>query len=1546
MKTAKIQWRAVVLAGLIVMGVTSALMLKTEAQTWQPPANSPLQKKEHPRLYFTSATRINLVNKIKTFYKNDYQKFVQTLDGVYGQAFQSGSSQNLRINDVRNFAFLCQINPGEIGIPGKSRNEYCKEAVRLTKEMASQLSGYTDSIHCGQNWGGEDCGLFNVSLAVAYDWTYHDTSPEDQAIIRGALEESFKRKSDDANGDREMLMNKATTDALHGAFPFLAIYGDGSSIESEMKTWFETYFIKGMLEVGDRLFSGSAYHHEGDTYSGDVFVPLTLMATAASPALGENLVENHPYLKGFLDYFYYTIIPQRSPWGNGYAGERNNTHSNGYTWMPNDMPYLVINGIGSAIAETDPEKAGFAKWLSEGPSPYALGSPENAPYYNIRRHDLFTKFLWGTKQIPESLDPVESKQPLGKFLGGEYVIRSSHDPETATRIAFHANEWNYPQGHNDPEYTAVGVWKYGPLILDSVGNSKNTKDMRKVETSKGPAMNSTLALFSPSQIEKDGYNMMNFTPVSTSEKDANNPQMYVEGSPLDVGDFSYESTSGYDYGNYDHSKLYKGGSKAQSARRELIYIRGNENSEYLVLYDRAASNLEKRLTFHSAVDWQAAQGNWQEAENGFKKLTNSDNTVKITNTSLQSGNGTLFLKIVSPQGAEIYKSGGPDYPWIDATGKKIAISSGSGVYEYECFSIGCHRIQVRTLAPNVLTAMQFGKAATLGNMAETTRIEGGEAEGVQIGNAIVMFAKQNNTNLASLGYTITSSGITNHIIANVTPNTNFKVSNGKNTKSTLSTKQGILSFSDDATGTHVISIGGGAPPPQDTTPPEVINFDVNPITVTDSVTVSWLARDENALKQVEIWRAKDENDKPVGWSAYKILPVSGKNHEGEWIDRSPLEGKSWYGIHAIDENNNWAPEPTPPGPKQIKKQETPQNQPPQAIIGATPKDGITPLVVNFVGSNSYDPDGEVISYNWEFGDNTGTDQINPTHTYTQEGTYTVFLTVTDNKGATSKVSVLITAKKSSPPPRTGNVIYVDSMASESGNGSENSPYKTIQEALNNVESGNTITIRGNNDQVRIYKENITVTKDGTPQSPITIKASDNEQVTISHSKTIEVSKNWLKFINLNFNHESQPTDAIKISGENIIFENVQIWNGKRDGLDFTSSARNILIKKSDIHNFTWQIGQDAHCIVLDSGVENFTLESSTVYNCGGDGIQLYAEDATDPQKYSKNITISENRFWTTQPSQSENAIDVKGVHGMTIRNNEMYGYANKAVVFQKGPTNVKFVKNKIKNSNRGLEIRQEGGHTPSDFEIINNLFYDITGQYALKLDGVTNAKVQHNTIANIKGNGIRIEGGGVISSAIQNNLIADTGAQSATNLQNTTLTSNGWFGKAKPGPLESPSDTQGENAGFVNAENKNFRLTSDSPAINTGTIIDSIISDFEGNVRPQAGGYDLGAYESGTAAPPPPKPKPQIFITKKANVTEAKTSDVITYTLEYSNPSPSKAINIIIKDGIPVKTVYVSNSATGGGYFLEGENLVEWDIPEINPGEFGSLSFQVVVSAE
>ena len=94
------------------------------------------------------------------------------------------------------------------------------------------------------------------------------------------------------------------------------------------------------------------------------------------------------------------------------------------------------------------------------------------------------------------------------------------------------------------------------------------------------------------------------------------------------------------------------------------------------------------------------------------------------------------------------------------------------------------------------------------------------------------------------------------------------------------------------------------------------------------------------------------------------------------------------------------------------------NQPPVAVVSASPTSGPAPLIVNFDGSGSSDPDGTITSYAWDLdGDGQFDDSTaqSPARSCTTAATYSVRLRVTDNEGAPSLSSPFVITAGSHPP---------------------------------------------------------------------------------------------------------------------------------------------------------------------------------------------------------------------------------------------------------------------------------------------------------------------------------------------------------------------------------------------------------------------------------------------------------------------------------------------------------------------------------------------------
>lgn len=97
--------------------------------------------------------------------------------------------------------------------------------------------------------------------------------------------------------------------------------------------------------------------------------------------------------------------------------------------------------------------------------------------------------------------------------------------------------------------------------------------------------------------------------------------------------------------------------------------------------------------------------------------------------------------------------------------------------------------------------------------------------------------------------------------------------------------------------------------------------------------------------------------------------------------------------------------------------------PPIADFTYTPKNPKNSDEVNFI-DKSYDIDGTIISWEWNFGDGSVSSQQNPVHKFTKPGNYTVVLTVKDNDGAVASFSRKITIAQKEEAPGFEVVLFM------------------------------------------------------------------------------------------------------------------------------------------------------------------------------------------------------------------------------------------------------------------------------------------------------------------------------------------------------------------------------------------------------------------------------------------------------------------------------------------------------------------------------------------
>ncbi|HEC81220.1 MAG TPA: PKD domain-containing protein, partial [Thermoplasmatales archaeon] len=184
----------------------------------------------------------------------------------------------------------------------------------------------------------------------------------------------------------------------------------------------------------------------------------------------------------------------------------------------------------------------------------------------------------------------------------------------------------------------------------------------------------------------------------------------------------------------------------------------------------------------------------------------------------------------------------------------------------------------------------------------------------------------------------------------------------------------------------------------------------------------------------------------------------------------------------------------------IKYTELFGNKTPKARFTYTPS---TPQVFDTVQftDQSMDPDGNVTSWTWDFGDNNISTEQNPSHRYEKSGIYIVSLTVTDNKGkpdSTQRIVVVESGENTERPianfdyhpvnPQPGDTVeFIDTSTDFDG---------VITQRLWVFHDNSTATA-----------ENVTFTYTQNGTYPVTLIVMDNDGVSDVKQKNIVVYVN-------------------------------------------------------------------------------------------------------------------------------------------------------------------------------------------------------------------------------------------------------------------------------------------------------------------------------------------------------------------------------------------------------------------------------------------------------
>ncbi|MEN7550717.1 PKD domain-containing protein [Rapidithrix thailandica] len=528
------------------------------------------------------------------------------------------------------------------------------------------------------------------------------------------------------------------------------------------------------------------------------------------------------------------------------------------------------------------------------------------------------------------------------------------------------------------------------------------------------------------------------------------------------------------------------------------------------------------------------------------------------------------------------------------------------------------------------------------------------------------------------------------------------------------------------------------------------------------------------------------------------------------------------------------------------------NQAPIAKAGDDFEIELPKAAIKLDGSASFDPDGSLQSYQWQYisgPEEPVIDTPGQASTFVsgfKEGIYVFRLTVQDDQGKTAEDEIRMTVKPEPANPDDCNCTYTIPEGTHNIDG----------DALN-LQPGAVICLKGGVNYGYLRFLNLK----GTEANPILIK-NCNGQALVTNNKTSAYNLKFLycKHFRLTGTGNSSVEYGIKLAGS------------KSQGITLDLFTTNFEVDHIEIHDIGFagiMAKTDPNCN-RNSGRDDFTMydiniHHNYIHDTEGEGMYIgnsfYANGMPSAcgRLYPHSIigakihhNIVKNTGW--------DGIQVGSViEGGEIYNNvvENYGYKNNAthgngIQLGEGTGGLCY-NNLIKNGlNSGIHVLGYGNNVVFNNIILDSKTFGIfcdSRQPATPGDGF---KFFNNTIINTGSDGMRIYAvDDNLTNLVKNNIIINPGTYDE--YENDPSWKKGVDAYVRRLKLDQPnlivsdnyfSRTPGELK-FVNVADENFHLLPESPAVNKGVDVSDygVLFDKDEVSRPVNGKYDIGAYE-------------------------------------------------------------------------------------------------------
>lgn len=264
------------------------------------------------------------------------------------------------------------------------------------------------------------------------------------------------------------------------------------------------------------------------------------------------------------------------------------------------------------------------------------------------------------------------------------------------------------------------------------------------------------------------------------------------------------------------------------------------------------------------------------------------------------------------------------------------------------------------------------------------------------------------------------------------------------------------------------------------------------------------------------------------------------------------------------------------------------------------------------------------------------------------------------------------------PGTTVSVKHVAPCQTGGGNGSAASPWRTIREAMTNLNPGEVAYVHDDKSLATDYAENnLTQGKDGLgANARIRLMGAPGEAKPVitepdgaaANTSIFRLTRSWwiIEGLHIRGTGVDFAAPVIRISRPGtqpnyLVLRNIL---GTQDHvtkafISFENTQQAAVLNSEfgealDNHNRPARVptdNNDHHAIQVVAGSSKILIRNNSSYGHNGDSVQCGEEDTTT-NPITTDLTIENNRFHHDE----ENAVDLKACQGVTVRGNKMYGY--------------------------------------------------------------------------------------------------------------------------------------------------------------------------------------------------------------------------------------------------------------------------------------------------